>query len=59
MKKSILKSMPFLIVLMMLFSASGTHANNQHDQRLQQIEKALNTYSSAMGVKLYQKDNIL
>lgn len=59
MKKTILKSMPFVIVLMMLFCASGTHANNQHDQCLQQIEKALNTYSSAMGVKLYQKDNIL
>jgi hypothetical protein len=51
--------MAFVMVLMMLFGASGTHANNQHDQLKQQIEKALNTYSSAMGVKLYQKDNIL
>lgn len=59
MKKTILKSMPFVIVIMMLLGASATHANNQHDHLTQQIENALTTYSTAMGVQLYQKDDLL
>lgn len=43
----------------MLLGASATHANNQHDHLTQQIENALTTYSTAMGVQLYQKDDLL
>ena len=51
--------MAFVWILTLLLGASGAQANSQHSQLKQQIDKALNIYSSAMGVKLYQKDSLL
>ncbi len=59
MKKRILKSMAFVLVLTLLIGVSGAQANSQHDQLKQHFDKALSAYSSAMGAKLYQKNDLL
>jgi len=38
---------------------SGAQANSQHDHLKQHFDKALRTYSSAMGAELYQKNDLL
>jgi hypothetical protein len=59
MKKRILKSMAFILVLTLLMGTSSAQANSQQDHLKQHFDKALRTYSSAMGAELYQKDDLL
>lgn len=51
--------MAFVLVLMLLMGVSGAQANSQHDHLKQHFDKALRTYSSAMGAELYQKNDLL
>jgi hypothetical protein len=59
MKKSVLKSIAFVLVLTLLMGMSGAQANSQHAHLKQHFNKALRTYSSAMGAELYQKNDLL
>jgi len=59
MKKRILKSMAFILILTLLMGTSSAQADSQRDHLKQHFEKALRTYSSAMGAELYQKNDLL
>jgi hypothetical protein len=48
-----------VLVLTLLMGTSGAQANSQRDHLKQHFDKALRTYSSAMGAELYQKDDLL
>ncbi len=50
--------MAFVLVLMLLM-VCRVPANSQHDHLKQHSDKALRTYSSAMGAELYQKNDLL
>ena len=51
--------MAFVLVLTLLMGISGAQANSQQDHLKQHFDKALSTYSSAMGAELYQKNDLL
>ena len=51
--------MAFVLVLMLLMGVSGAQANSQHAHLKQHFDKALRTYSSAMGAEFYQKNDLL